>query len=275
VGTPGKKARPCGVAHDMTELADRTILALRARHDELEALGRKLTAEELAAPSGASEWSVAQVFSHLGSAAEIMLSTFSEALGIAVEKQENQAVWDRWNAASASDQVAWFIEHDERLVAALEGVGPDARRTATVDLGFLPEPVPLAVPLGMRLNEVAAHGWDIRVAGDPEAGIDHDSAALLAGHFADGLGFLLAFAGKADRLEQPAVVAVGDYAIEIGESVGFVPVASVEPTATFTGRLEAALRLLSGRLAPAYTPVDVAVTGNLTLDDLRQVFPGY
>ena len=50
---------------------------------------------------------------------------------------------------------------------------------------------------------------------------------------------------------------------------------ATDATATFAGPLEAALRLLGGRLAPASTPADVDVTGNVTLDDLRRVFPGY
>ena len=48
-----------------------------------------------------------------------------------------------------------------------------------------------------------------------------------------------------------------------------------EPTATFTGPLEAAIRLLSGRLTAQHTADDVHVSGNVTLDDLRRVFPGY
>ncbi len=32
---------------------------------------------------------------------------------------------------------------------------------------------------------------------------------------------------------------------------------------------------MAGRLSPEHTPDGVAVTGNVTLDDLRRVFPGY
>ena len=47
------------------------------------------------------------------------------------------------------------------------------------------------------------------------------------------------------------------------------------PTATFDGPSEAAVRLLSGRLAPEHTPEGVRVSGNVDLADLRRVFPGY
>jgi uncharacterized protein (TIGR03083 family) len=257
------------------ELVDQSIAALRARHAELEAVISTLTPQELAGPSGASEWSVAQVLSHLGSSAEIMLSTISPAAGISVAPQDNQDVWDRWNAASPEEQASGFLEHDERLVAALEGIPAEQRRVVTVELGFLPEPVHLETPVGMRLNEIAAHGWDVRVAIDPSAEIDAESADLLAQHFCGGLGFLLGFAGKADRLNEEARIAVGQYQLVVADSVRVVRGSDDPATATFTGPLEAVIRLLSGRLKPGHTPADAEVTGNVTLDQLRNVFPGY
>ena len=49
----------------------------------------------------------------------------------------------------------------------------------------------------------------------------------------------------------------------------------VAPTANLVAEPEELVRLLSGRLRPEHTPADVAVTGNVTLEDLRRVFPGY
>ena len=260
----------------MTELVDQSIKALRANHAELEALVSSLTADQLNGPSGASEWTVAQVLSHLGSGAEITLNTIAPAVpGVTAGTEDNQTIWARWDAASAEEQAAWFVEHDERLVALLEGLSPEQRETVTVDMGFLPEPASLSLALGMRLNEVAAHAWDARVGIDPSAGLDEESAALLAVHFSGDLGFLLGFAGKADQLLQRAVVAVDGYALVIDESVKVVAGAPEGETATFTGPFEAAIRLLSGRLKPEFTPAGVDVSGNVTLDELRQVFPGY
>jgi len=259
----------------MTELVDRSIEALRARHDELETLVSKLTPEELESRSGASEWTVAQVLSHLGSGAEIMLSTISEAAGITVAPTENQEVWDRWNSSSPEEQASAFLEHDERLVAALENTSAEQRRTAMIDLGFLPEPVPFVTPVGMRLSEISAHGWDVAVAIDPDAAIDADAAALLLEHFSGGLGFLLGFAGKADQLSNDAVITAGDYQLVVDDSARIISGSDAVATATFTGPLEAVVRLLSGRLGPEHTPADVEVSGNVTLDDLRKVFPGY
>ncbi|MBB6625996.1 maleylpyruvate isomerase family mycothiol-dependent enzyme [Nocardioides sp. KIGAM211] len=254
----------------MTDLADRSIAALRAHHDELAALVATLDDDALAGPSGASEWTVAQVLSHLGSGAEINLGSVTGT------PTDNQQVWDRWDAASPREQADGFVEHDARLVETFEAYDADERATRTVDLGFLPEPVPLVTALGMRLNEVAAHAWDVTVGIDPAATLRADSAALLAEHFSGGIGFLLGFVGKPDRLAEPATVALGDsgYAVVVDDGVRLVTEAGA-PTATLEGPLEAGVRLLSGRLKPEHTPAGVDVSGNVTLAQLREVFPGY
>ncbi|MFD0592596.1 maleylpyruvate isomerase N-terminal domain-containing protein [Catellatospora coxensis] len=64
----------------MTSSADAVIAALRSGHDTLAAHVRDLPAADLTGPSGASEWDVSQVLSHLGSGAEIHLATVEAAL---------------------------------------------------------------------------------------------------------------------------------------------------------------------------------------------------
>jgi uncharacterized protein (TIGR03083 family) len=258
----------------MSELADRIIAALRANHDTLVTLLPSLTDDLLAAPSGASEWSVAQVLSHLGSGAEISVKPIAGAVGREVGPEDNQAVWARWDAASPADQAAWFVEHDRVYLEVVEALTDEQKRGLTVDLGFLPEPVPLVVALGMRLNEVAAHAWDVRVGLDPRAGIDPDSAALLLELYAGPLGFLLGFSAKPGALGEPAQVAVPGGGVVVTDAVQ-VTTELADPTATFDGPQEAVVRLLTGRLTRERTPEDVQVTGNVSLDDLRKVFPGY
>ena len=262
----------------MTSLAERTIASLRRLHDDLAALVPSLSAEQLSGPSGASEWSVAQVLSHLGSAAEIAAAPYRAGLDgtEAPGPDFNPGVWDRWNALGPQQQADGFVASDAALLALLESLTPEQRETAEIKLGFLPAPLPLASVAGMRLNEVAQHAWDVHVALDPAATVDEEAAAVVLEHFAGGLGFLLGFTGKADRLTEPAVVRIDgtDLAIAVADSVALVPDAGAA-TATFTGGPEAVVRLLGGRLGPAYTSEQVAVTGNVTLDDLRRVFPGY
>src|SRR3954470_22320638 len=102
------------------------------------------------------------------------------------------------------------------------------------------------------------------------------SPSVAAEHLAGGLSFLAGFIGKADALAAPVVVDVegSGYGLVVTDKVAVVA-DPADPTATFTGPLEAAIRLVGGRLRPANTPESVKVTGAVTLDDLRRVFPGF
>ena len=262
----------------MTSLTDRTIAALRSNHDELAAVVPTLSEEQLTGPSGASEWTIAQVLSHLGSGAEIAHAGYRAALDgtPAPEQDFNQGVWDRWNALSPQQQASGFLETDAALLGTLEALTTDQRDNLEIKLGFLPAPLPLAPVAGMRLNEVAQHAWDVHVGLDPAATLDATSADVLLEHFTGGLGFLLGFLGKAEHLPEPARVRIEgtDVVIAIDEKVSLATPAAAA-TATLSGGPEAAIRLLGGRLTAPYTPAAVGVTGNVTLDDLRRVFPGF
>jgi uncharacterized protein (TIGR03083 family) len=262
----------------MTTLAGRTIAALRTEHDTLAGVVSALTPEQLNNRSGASEWTVADVLSHLGSGAEITLAGFRATLGEADEPGPdfNQGVWDRWNALSPQEQAAGWQRSDDALVSALEAVPSERHDEIKVKLGFLPEPLPLASSAAMRLSETVQHGWDARAGVDPAAALDPASAELLAGHLSGGIGFLLGFVGKAANAPEHAVVEISGtpYRIVIDDSTRFTT-DDLPATATFAGPLESAMRLLYGRLKPEYTPAEVEVNGNITLDQLRVVFPGF
>jgi len=274
----GKNSAAAEVRAIMTTLADRTITALRATHDDLATLISDLSEDQLRRPSGATDWTVAQVLSHLGSGAEIALAVLAATIaGTTAPGQDfNHQVWDRWNAMKPQDQADGYVEHATRLITTYEALTPAQRETLQIDLGFLPAPLSVAAVAGMRLNETAQHSWDVRVALDPDATIPRDTAQLMAEHLAGDLQFMTGFIGKADALATPAVIEIADsgFGIVIADSVSLTQ-AVPTPTATFVGPLEAAIRLIGGRLTEAHTPAAVEVTGNLTLDDLRKVFPGY
>ncbi|WP_193611481.1 maleylpyruvate isomerase family mycothiol-dependent enzyme [Nocardioides lijunqiniae] len=257
----------------MTDHVPRIVTSLRHQHDQLAAAVPQLGEDQLTGPSGASEWSVADVLSHLGSGAEITRATILASVDDSAEAPDNQAIWDRWNAASPRDQAADFLDHDARLVELLEGFSDAERETMRIDMGFLPEPVPLEVAAGMRLNEVSAHQWDVAAGLDPAAGMDPEAAELLLDLYAGPLAFLLGFSSQPDQLSERVELGVDERAVVIDDAVAVRPAGS--PTATFTGDPEAAVRLLSGRLRPPYTPEGLEVSGNVTLDQLRAVFPGY
>jgi uncharacterized protein (TIGR03083 family) len=273
LGDRGKKAVVWMVASGMTTLVERTVAALRANHNTLAALVPTLSEENLSDPSGAREWSIAQALSHIGSGAEIGRKPIATAAGERVEAEDNQSIWARWNASSPADQAAEFVKHDLAYLDTIDALSTEQRDSLMIDLGFLPEPVPLLVALGMRLNEVANHAWDVRVGVDPSATVDPESAELLVELFRGPLAFLLGFSSKADALEREVRLAIPGGALEITDAVRVTD--SVDhPTATFEGAAEAVVRLLSGRLDPEHA-AGVSVTGNVTLAELRKVFPGY
>lgn len=260
-----------------TSLADRTIAALRTTHDGLARVVAGVTPDQLGMVSGASAWSLAQVLSHLGSGAEISAGGFRRALDGSVPA-DNQTVWDRWNAMAPQEQADGFLTADLALVELLEGLGAEQRDELRIELGFLPAPLPVAGAAGMRLNEAAQHSWDVRVALEPSATLDPEAAEVLVEHLAGDLGFLLGFIGKADQLSETAVVTVAgtDVVLVVADGVSLAgSTGDAEPTASFSGGPEALVRLIGGRLGTAYTPPGLTVTGNVTLDDLRRVFPGY
>jgi len=258
----------------VTELVDETIAELRAIHDRLARQVTGLSADQLTAQSGAEDWTVADVLSHLGSGAEIFRYPVVAGAGAPEDAPANQQVWDRWNALPPAEQAEGFLEHNDRLVATYEALDPEQRESIRIDLGFLPQPVPLATSLAMRLSESALHGWDVEVGLDPSAGLSDRSAGLMLRHYSETLAFMFGYIGKPEGAS-PARVALGDHSIVVDPEGLRIEAGTDGATATFHGPVEAGVRMLSGRLRPEYTPDDVHVDGDITLDELRKLFPGY
>jgi uncharacterized protein (TIGR03083 family) len=264
----------------MTERADRTINTLRSGHDRLAALVGGFGTDDLSRPSGASEWDVSQVLSHLGSGAEIGLATLEGALNGTGNPggDFNKAVWARWDAMSPADRAAGFLTANEALVRRYEGLDARAREDLRIDLGFLPAPVDVATAAGMRLSEFAHHAWDVEVAFDPAATLAPAATELLL----DQAGMFIGFLGKADALDgRRATLAVRitspqrSLGLDLGDAVTLTD-EPARPDGVLTAPAEWWLRMITGRHSPQHTPSTVAVTGDvITLDDLRRVFPGF
>lgn len=268
----------------MSTLADRTITALRVNRDDLADRVRLFNASDLDRTSGASQWDVAQVLSHLGSGAEIGLESLRRALAGegGAPADFNQGVWDRWNAMTQQQKADNFLDSTELLLSTYESMDAPTRESLRVDLGFLPAPVDLAVVTGMRLNEALLHAWDVRVAFDSYATIPGDLAEVLLEQISGPVSFFLNFLGKPAALngrEFSLRIDTSDPAKSLGlnfsKSVSIVDVPE-SGSGVLTIPTEALLRLLSGRMSPAHTPEGVQLSSSsLTLDDLRSVFPGF
>ena len=133
-------------------------------------------------PSGASEWTIAQVLSHLGSGAEIGLAVLEAALdGHAASGWRVQpGVWDRWNAMDAVEQAEIVRQGQRGARLPLREPGR-AGQGRPADRPGVPSRSrsTVATVAGFRLNEFTLHTWDVAVALDPAAVLAPDAVELL------------------------------------------------------------------------------------------------
>jgi uncharacterized protein (TIGR03083 family) len=248
------------------------VRAVRASHDRLAGIVAGLDADGLRAQSYDTEWSVADVLSHLGSGAEIF-SLYLEAGvtgGDPPGPEEFKPIWEAWNARSPEEQAAQSLAVNEALVARAESLTLEQRAAFQV-LMFGRMPTDLAGLLGMRLSEHALHTWDIAVTLDPTARIAPDAVNLLA----DMLPMMAGFMSK--QAPAPVAVAVTTTSPERAFTLdtGGVTLAPAGAGDTTTASLalpaEAFLRLVYGRLDDES---EVQASG-VTLAELKSVFPGF
>jgi uncharacterized protein (TIGR03083 family) len=260
----------------MAEHAKESITAMRRSHDEMVEWVVHLAPDALETQSGASEWTVADVLSHLGSAAEIGRSTL---LAGQADPDGAQPVWDRWNAMSPAEKAGNFLAAEGRLVEAYEALDDDELANKKVDVGFLPAPVDVSFLAGMRLNEVALHRWDVAVPFDSRATVADYLVPIVLVRLPLFAGFFAQSIGKTGRVALDTTDPSRHYLLDLRED-GTTLTETDASDATDAGTqitlpAEALLRLTAGRLAPDHTPAGVETAGDLTLDDLRRVFPGY
>jgi len=257
--------------------ARRWVAALRASHEHLTGLVGDHDSDQLRGPSYCDEWTVAQVLSHLGSAAEINRRGLDAISGgEAPDQSANQEIWDRWNAKSPDEQARDALTADADLVARWEAFDDEqlAGFSATM-FGMQLDAVAVA---GMRLGEHILHTWDIEVMRDADAVLPSEAAGLVAGR----LPMMAGYFGKADRrVGGPIrwVLQTSDperrFLLEVDEGVRLTENEAAEGDGEVALAAEAFDRLVSGRLDPDHTPPGVEVSGLADLDELRRIFPGY
>jgi uncharacterized protein (TIGR03083 family) len=248
------------------------VRAVRASHDRLAAIVAVLDGDGLRAQSYATEWTVADVLSHLGSGAEIFSSYVDAGVtgATAPASEDFQPIWDAWNARSPEDQAARSVAANEDLVTRVESLTPEERAAFNVTM-FGRMPLDLAGVLGLRLSEHAVHTWDIAVTRDPAAKVSPDAVDLLI----DRLPQLVGFTGK--QAQVPVTVAVTTtgperaFTLDTG-GVTMAPAGPGDVTgATLALPAEALLRLVYGRLGEEG---GVRAAG-VTVKELAPVFPGF
>lgn len=255
------------------------IEQLRSSHErllhELGALGEG----GLAGPTACSQWSVGRVVAHLGSGAEIALSTLEAGLAGHDQGTGPEAmarVWQLYDALDDRAATQRSISANETLLERLESLTPD--EAATLVVPFFTGPTSLRVFGAFRLAEHAVHTWDIAVTRDPAVELAPDAARIImdvvvppmvgrvAGDPAPGAPAVAVHLRDPDRrlvLELHPTVRLRE------PRPGEAPEARLDTTTA------AFVRLLYGRLDADHTPASVAPSDATVLDQLRLTFPGF
>ena len=270
----------------------RWVDVLAGSHDRICDLVSELDADALARPSRCSDWTIAQVLSHLGSGAELFKAMLDAVVaGEPTPGREFMPpVWERWNALGPEEQAEAFLSTDGQLVEALEDLGDRLDELTFTFFGVMQ--LDAVGFVAMRLSEHALHTWDVAAALDPAATVDPDAVVLLV----DRLPQMAQRAGSAERAPGGLAVRVVTSAPErrfvltVDGGVHLAPEAPETPETPETPEApeapeapevpvlrlpaEAFLRLVAGRLDPARTPSLDPATERL-VDTLRAVFPGF
>jgi uncharacterized protein (TIGR03083 family) len=253
------------------------ISALRHSHDRLRVSVEPLGLDQLNQRSYPTEWSIAQVLSHLGSQAEIF-GMFLEAGLTGQEppgREEFPPIWDRWNAKEPQAQASDALRADQATLERFESMDEDQR--ARLHLKIFGMEVDAAGLARMRVSEHAVHTWDVLVALDPSATLAPDAVALLI----DTVDQVAARSGEPNGQQRKVRVSTTDperrFILETGKAVTLTPSDDKDPPEPGLSELglpaEAFIRLIYGRMDKAHTPP--AETAGIELDELRHIFRGF
>jgi uncharacterized protein (TIGR03083 family) len=254
------------------------VEALRHSHDRLAGLVADLDETGVTRMSYCSEWTIAQVLSHLGSSAEIGRTwldsalTHSEPMG----QDGNREIWARWDARSPMEQVTEAIATDRRLVEAFEELGDEDLAAAHIALfGGTVELDGSGLAL-FRLPEHSVHTWDVAVALDPSARVAPYAVKMIIDDVPNRIGWAAKPQGGTWSITVETTAPDRVYTLSSsGDSVTMRAGVGDGADGVLKLPAEALLRLVYGRL-DAWNLDDTDLSGTkLTLDDLRDVFPGF
>ena len=247
--------------------------ALRTSARRLRGIVEPLDDEAIMQAAYPTEWTIAQVMSHLGSGAVILQRRLHDELaGTTTSDEFAPRIWDEWNATTPRAQVDDGLAADAAFLAALDALGDDERDRFRFEMG--PISVDFDGFVGLRLNEHALHTWDIDVALNDAATIPTPIAALVV----DRLELVGRYTAR-PTVGDPATIAVRTtdpdryFTIELtAEGAALAPAAATTGEIDVEMPAEAFVRLVYGRLSPIHTP---PLAGDpAMIDRLRATYPG-
>jgi uncharacterized protein (TIGR03083 family) len=234
----------------------------------LRRLVESLGPEQLRVQAYPSAWTVADVLSHLGSAAVIAALWVDQSLGGA--QVVPQLVWDEWNAKDPDAKAADALRADQAFLDRLDATRDAERERFVFEMG------PLRLDyegfIRIRINEHVLHTWDVAVAFDPEATLAPDAVPTVI----EALPMIAGWAGKPTgttiELQVHTVAPEQRYAIRLSGDGVALGVSDPAGAPDLELPAEAFIRLVYGRLDPEHTPAFMGDEADL--DELRRAFPG-
>jgi uncharacterized protein (TIGR03083 family) len=240
---------------------DARLQELRHSSDHLRTLVTPLDDAALEAQAYPTEWSIAQVLSHIGSGAVIMQRRLDDGLaGRPFPDDFAPGVWETWNAKSARAMADDALISDAALVERLEGLSEDDLAGFRFRLG--PREFDGHGMIALRLNEHTFHTWDVEVALDPNATLAPGATMLVI----DNLAFAATFSARPTGSDRTVTITLTPDAVTFATGNG-----AADPDLTLPA--EAFARLVYGRLDRDHTP---AFEGDPDLlAELRTAYPGF
>jgi uncharacterized protein (TIGR03083 family) len=251
------------------------VAVLRTSHDRLAGLVAGISEETANRISYCSDWTIAQVLSHIGSGAEIGRAWLTAAIEHTepIGQDELKLIWDKWNKRAPLEQVTEAIAADAALVEAYEAATDQQLADAHIKLfGVLD-----LDGFGMakfRLPEAAVHTWDVEVTLDPAARILPSAVELIIDALAFGLPWTSKPQGRAWSITVETTGPSRTFTLTSGDAVSLTEGAAPDGDGVLRLPAEAFLRLTYGRLDEGNAD-GAELTGSVTLAELRATFPGF
>ena len=279
----GARERPDNGSSPGVGAGERHVLALLQHiHSRLADRAGQLPSDVVDRRSFCSEWSIAQVYSHLGSGAEIGALALS-AVREGSAPPDPWQVWNRWDAKASVDMVTDFAPADRAYLQAFADAVAAAESGESLLIPVDGQSWPLLIALTARLVEMALHEWDVAVAEDSAAEVDAEAAAWLL------MAYPLDLVGQAAATDVVERLAPRTIEVEISEPrdrlwLGLLDsgarlhrgpqpqdrdaVLTLPDAATW-------VRLVSGRWRTEADDARSSVRGNFPLTALNELFAGF
>jgi uncharacterized protein (TIGR03083 family) len=251
--------------------ADATLDALTRSVEHLHDLVAPLDDASIVRPAFPTEWTIADVLSHLGSSAVIHQRRIDDAAaGFETPDDFAAAVWDTWDAKPARAQVDDGLIADAAVLERLARVGDDERATLRIAMG--PMTFDVSEFSALRLNEHLLHTWDVEVGLEPGAVLQAHAVPLVV----DDLGLIAGFTARPTGERRTIRVATSDpvrgFVVDLKPDAVALEVGADDGPPDVELPAEAWIRLVYGRLDPEDTPAVVDPDG--LLEELRRIYPG-